>query len=599
MAELLTDDRWPEPDSLGLVLQEMLPGDYVVVEEPVVAGRTLDMVVVAPQGLFNLRQKNWSGQIRPVQDGDWQAQLESGVEGTYPNPAPEASADQGTLAAFLREKFPKLRQLPIHSLVVFSNPAATLAPGSTPDPMVTTPTGVASVILTTHPAPGSPPLPEQARAEIAQALYAQHFSATQRASQPFIFRSGGLVGSGKSVWTIQEAVQHMDRHPEDGIFHLTNGTLAAWLEAEGAIQLADLARDVLRTRESDPRVPLEMFLIGTGLIERPRLKVRPQPLNLGCVISGGACSGRIRLSKGPGRGYLFGTLQSSQPWLRVEPRSFSGGPVDALVTVDTSALPISRASLQADLMIESSASAEPVAVPVRVRISGEPSQLNRYGLRPLVDALAAGLVGAAIGALLGTVGGLGAPAGVAVPAVFWALVIGLAWAAFGLLRGTGQRTAWTATYATARYLLRIALWTVGLGVAAAVGLTLWNLLSGAEGPALVSPSGVRLPLVAMALAILPATVAELRAARRANDAPLGRDGRSLLQPALVALAAIALVALLALGVRWAGPTWQQLVGTGTVDTAEDWAAERWQDMNEAVQKATDQIYLWQYNRPGE
>jgi hypothetical protein len=316
------------------------------------------------------------------------------------------------------------------------------------------------------------------------------------------------------------------------------------------------------------------------------------------VVSGGDCSGRIRLSKGAGRGYLFGTLQSSQPWLRVEPRSFSGGPVEALVTVDTSALPISRTSLQADLLIDSSASAEPVTVPVRVRISGEPSRLNRYGLRPLVDALAAGLVGAAIGALLGTVGGLGAPAGVAAPAAFWALVIGLVWAAFGLLRGAGQRTAWTATYATTRYLVRIALWMLGLGVAAAVGLTLWNLLSGAEGPALMSPSGVRLPLVAMALAILPATIIEMRAARRTNDSPLGREGRSLLQPALVALAAIALVAVLALGVRWAGPTWQQLVGAGTVDNAQDWAGERWQDLNEAVQKATDQLYLWQYSRPG-
>jgi hypothetical protein len=389
----------------------------------------------------------------------------------------------------------------------------------------------------------------------------------------------------------------MDRHPQAGIYHLHNGTLAAWLEAQGAGELAELARQVLRQRESDPRIPLELFLVGSGLVQRPQLRVRPARVNLGCVVSGEPCVGRVQVRRGRGRGYLFGAISASEPWLRVEPRSFSGPAVEAVVMVDTTSLPINTTAWQADLLIDSSASAQPVRVPVRVRVSGEPSGLSRYGLRPLLDAATAGLAGGGIGALLGVLGGLGAPSQVARPGLFWALVVGLLWALFGAVRGLGQRTAWTAAYATARYLAKIGLWLLSLAVAAGLGVVIWGAWSNQGGPALLSVEGLRVVLLAMAVAIIPATLSELRAARRASDTPLAAERRGVAQPMLTALAAIALVAVLAAGVRLAGPTWQELVRSGAVDNTSNWLEQRMLDLDGAAQRVVERLYLWQYDRP--
>ncbi|MEA3338237.1 MAG: NERD domain-containing protein [Chloroflexota bacterium] len=598
MAEFLMNDGWPEPDSLGAILSETLPDDYVVVERPTVQGHALDMVVVGSQGLFVLHLKDWAGEVRPVPGKPWQVITPDGQPGTYPDPAAEAQKNTAFLATFARDELRSQEAPAIYHLLVLTNPDARLVPGVAPDMMVTFPGNVVSVIVT-MPVPSVGGLPDRYdRRNLAHALHARRLSASQRTKTPFIFRSGGLFG-GKKAWTVRDAVQHMDRHPEVGIYHLNNGTLQAWLEAEGALDLADLAQQVLQGRESDPRVPLEMFLIGTGLVDRPRLNVHPWPLNLGCVVSGGSCRGRVKIRKGPGRGYLFGNISASQPWLQVEPRSFSGGPQEAVITVDTSSLPISATPWQADLLIDSSAATQPVAVPVQVRVSGEPATLSRYGLRPLLDGLVAGLVGGGIGALLGEIGGLAAPASFTSPTLFWALAIGLLWAVFGLVRGLGQRTAWTVPYATMRYLVKIILWMLALGATAVVGLLLWNALSGRNGPELATNDGLQLVLITMGLSIIPATVSEMRAARLADDSPLSSERRSLLQPGLVALAAMALIAALSAGIRLASPTWNQLTEAGTIETAESWLEQGLQELNDATQQGVDQVNLWLYDRPGE
>ena len=61
----------------------------------------------------------------------------------------------------------------------------------------------------------------------------------------------------------------MDRYPSDGIHHLRNGTLAEWLDEEGATHLAQLARSVISHPGIDMHVALETFLLGTGLVGRP------------------------------------------------------------------------------------------------------------------------------------------------------------------------------------------------------------------------------------------------------------------------------------------------------------------------------------------
>ncbi len=242
MAELLTDNAWPEPDSLAVSLRDTLPDEYMVVEGATVNGADLGIAVVGPQGLFVLHAKNWSGEVTPVWGGQWQVTLPSGQSGSYPNPALEAQRETPALATFVRDELQTEEQPSIYHLLVLTNPQASLAPGVAPDIMVTTPDNLPNVIVT-MPQPGAGGLPDPAaRSTIAHGLLAHKLSVTQRASEPFIFRSGGRLGSGKKVWTIQAAVQHMDRRPEDGIYHLNNGTLAAWLQGQGATDLAETAR---------------------------------------------------------------------------------------------------------------------------------------------------------------------------------------------------------------------------------------------------------------------------------------------------------------------------------------------------------------------
>lgn len=599
MAELRTNTTWEEPDPVTAVLRDSLPPEFIVVAAPKVYGHTIDVIVVGPQGLFVLYDKHWAGQIKPVWGGAWRVQTPAGSEGSFPNPAAEAQKLGSDLAGLAQAALHSVEPPAVHHLLVLSNPQAVLAPGAAPDMMVVTPANVVDVIIA-MPMPGAGVLPDaETRRRLAHALQTHQVSPSQRLSQPFTFRSGALVGSGKQVWTLRDLVRHMDRHPEAGIYHLNNGTLAAWLDAQGAADLAELARDVLRRRENDPRVPLELFLIGSGLVERPRLRVRPARVNLGCVVAGAPCTGRIQVRRGRGRGYLFGAIAPSESWLRVDPHSFSDAPLQAVITVDTGTLPISTTAWQADLLISSSASEQPIAVPVQVRVSGQPAALSRYGLRPLQDALAAGLVGAGIGALLGIVGRLGTPDGSARPGLFWALVIGLVWALFGVVRGMGQRPAWTAAYATARYLAKIGLWLLSLALAAALGVLIWGAWSSQNGPALVSVAGLRVALLAMSLAIVPATLSEIRAARRASDTPLAAEGRGIAQPILAGLAVVMLVAVLAAGVRLAGPTWQTLLRSGAVDATSGWFDQRLVDLDRAAQRAIDRFYLWRYDRPGD
>jgi hypothetical protein len=76
-------------------------------------------------------------------------------------------------------------------------------------------------------------LPDPAAEELAVALCEWQLTACQRAAEPFIFRTGV-----HAMWTVQSAVQHMERHPADGVYHLHNCTLARWLRAQGAEKLA-------------------------------------------------------------------------------------------------------------------------------------------------------------------------------------------------------------------------------------------------------------------------------------------------------------------------------------------------------------------------
>jgi hypothetical protein len=73
---------------------------------------------------------------------------------------------------------------------------------------------------------------------------------------------------------------------------------------------------------------LEKLLIGTGLVRCPRLFLWRKAMTLRYILARQQAECLLRVRKGRGRGYLFGVLHSSQPWIRRWPGR-SGVPTGA------------------------------------------------------------------------------------------------------------------------------------------------------------------------------------------------------------------------------------------------------------------------------
>ncbi len=366
------------------------------------------------------------------------------------------------------------------------------------------------------------------REALAVALRDRQLTASMRAAHPFIFRTGG-GGGGTKVWTVRAAIAHMNRYPEDGIYHLRNGTLAGWLADEGAAHLAKLARAVVQQTRPDPREALEVFLIGSGLVARPRLSVRPKTLDLGYILAGESAGGTFRIAKRGGRGYLFGTVESREPWLHAGPRSFSGGTVQVLVDADTSTLAIGEAARRAEIRLHTNASEEPIVVPVRLHVNAMPAPLHRYLVRPLASAAVGLALGAAAGLVMQSAGSFRIewPASLAWLATIalWPAVAAL-WMLCGLAIGLQQPPAWPVRHAVARWLPYVGAWVAGLIGMALVGMPYWTLVNG-------TPMGSPPAVIgwALGLAVLPGTVHALRANAGAGGQAQEEVGRPSRAPA--------------------------------------------------------------------
>jgi hypothetical protein len=602
MAELLMANGWTEPNSLGAYLREALPEDYVVLAEPSVQGRALDAVVVGPQGLFVMYARHWEGEVRAARHGPWHGRLASGQEVRYDNASAQVRRATEALRAFLQDEFPSLDPAIFHFLVLM-DPDVELIASQGAEPHAMTAGTVVEEIESTEPPGHATALNRETREKLATALRDRRLTSSQRASQPFIFRSGGLFGSGKKVWTLRAAIRHMDRHPQDGIYHLRNGTLLQWLSDQGAHHLAQLAREVAGQGESDARAALETFLIGSGLVQRPRLSVRPKQVNLGFILSGETSATQLRVARGRGRGYLFGALHTNDSWLDVQPGTIKGRPIAPVVSVTakTDTLQIRPAPYHTELRVESSASEEPVMVPVRFRIVGMPSRFNRHVLRPLVGLVSGGLLGAGVGWSLGrwalqAPGVLADMASPSMPsAAIWALLIGLAWAALGGIRGSLQRPAWPTSYATQRWLLRTLGWAVALSLMAAAGLWTWTQMQIPPVTEVPTATLRALLLSATACSMLAAVLDELRLARSPRGPAVESVGRSLRRPMLVAAIGILLAVLLAASAPAFGIVRWHVHRRNIVASVREWTEDRSAQLEKGLNGLMDQLYLRYYD----
>jgi len=550
MAQLLVAGHGRVSDLLGAYLREALPNDYLVVADPVVCRHEIPAIVVGPAGVV-------------VVDVE-----EAPAAGT------DAPAETDSLQAvqrFLAEEFGALR-LAVAWFRVAAPPiratswaAAPLATWQVREPAEAAGQELAQAILSVA-APADAPLADPAAREVlAIAFRDRQVSPWQRTTRPFIFRSSsGLLGAPKQAWTIYDAIQHMDRHPEDGIYHLRNRSLEQWLAGEGALHLAALARGAADRCLDDPRRGLEEFLRATGLVTRPQPIVRPRRLDLGYILAGESASGRFTIQKGPGPGYLIGHLATSDPCLRVAPTSFSGEEVEVAVTVDTADLLIQSRPYEALVAVH--AGDEPVTVPVRFQVMPVPSAWNRYFGRPLIGMAA----GAAVGVFLGLVWWLsigldstgplsrwlpGAP-------LFWIALFTLLWAAMGALRGLLQPPAWPISYAVFCLKKKMAIWACALGLFGATAVWLWY--QGYLRPEDVPGNGLWIALhYGAALSCLPSTLEELLAAQARDAARPPRSWRQLGRRVAWAMVSAGLLVTLALAPAVLKPAWERsLQGEG-------------------------------------
>jgi hypothetical protein len=394
----------------------------------------------------------------------------------------------------------------------------------------------------------------------------------------------------------------MDKHPDDAMFHLHNGTLGRWFTEQGAEDLATLARRVTNEYASDPRAGLEVFLTRTGLVERSRPHVHPRTVNLGYALAGETCSMRVRVQKGKGRGYLFGRLETDDPWLRVEPDILKGEPVDARVTAGTGGLSIGSRPMESHIRIESDAFAEPVRIPVRLRVRAVPSWASMYIARPLIGLITGLLLGAVSGWALGR-WGMVAPAwlpgssiGGMSSAVAFATWVGGAWAVLGALRGFWQPAAWPPTVALLRWIARLLLWAAALSIVAIAGQWSWSRLSRVFGLGSSGPTMAGAVLIACSVSAVPAVIGEIqlgRYTRREAGEPIERLK---LRPVGRAAAVFVVLVLVAIAGGAAVPVWERYEMGRVISGVKEWAVGRMEWLEERMDSFFDQAALDAYDR---
>ncbi|NLG27009.1 MAG: NERD domain-containing protein [Chloroflexi bacterium] len=597
MTELRRIDRTRVHNVLEARLMRDLPDDYIGVVQPLIHGQTLDAVIVAPQGLYVLHALDWVGEVTPTTRGRWSERTPDGKVVHHVSPAEAAQRAESALLAFLKDEFPKLKPV-IRHYAVLVDPAAQVVTGGTSRPPCVTLESLVRELLAAPTPAGAPLARPEARQELALALDERQLTRNQRATEPFIFRSGGSLGRGVKAHTVRQVIRHVDRYPDDGVYHLRNGTLEQWFTAQGALHLARLARQALQGNLRDARAALESFMISSGMVTRPRLVSVPRKLDLGFVLEGEPVHGTLAIRKGRGRGYLFGRAESSEPWMQVVPAEFEGA-LQAGITVDTSTLAIKDSPWHAAVRIHSSASEEPLETPVVVRVVPASSKLTSIVVRPLIGLLIGAALGTAIGYWLGP-GGMDPPFGlrdITDPPLTlrqaWMLVCGVIWALFGLFRGFSWDRIQPTGRCVASWLFRVLLWGLTLTALAFASpwLARWAFPTYTETvPARVEQS---IKLVAVTLAIIPGTWGGIISDRTSKTTgKRSRALRGLLRGVVASLVVAALLILLRVG----RPLWHSVAAGERFSDARGWVAERWEALGDWVDGLWGDAYLRENDR---
>ncbi|MCE5258469.1 MAG: hypothetical protein LLG44_05325 [Chloroflexi bacterium] len=598
MAEKRKPNDWVDPDAWLNELADDLGDDFLVVVAPEVQRVVLPGVVVVPQGLIVMHARNWDGEITPSAVGSWRQKCPDGTSRSYPNPMKDLRAAEQALRRFLREEFPEL-SITVTQIIVLTNPEATIEGR----PLV----GNVLIVLREQLAreinalvaamPGDR-LDRSACEELATALVERRLTRNQKALTPFVFRSGSFLGGNRKVWTISDLFRHIDRNPSDGIYHMRNGTLENWLKDQGALYMARLVHEAADTAGKDPRAALEKMLAKTGLVNPRGVTIQPRKLDLGRVLTGADCGDTITIKAGAHHGYVVGTLETSDPWLRVDPKQVSGNETRVAVRVDTSKLPIQTKPYVGLITLHSDLIEKPIRIPVRLRVAVEPSAFMRIFLRPLLGAIVAGIIGALLGFTLGIYGikppvflGSLLPGWPAEQA--WALLIGVFWMIWGVVRGLQQPLTQPIDVWLLRWFLGTLLWMLPFGLIALACTWIMSLIPATSK--LITPEvGTTLLVGALAVAIVPAVLDRGRVV--SNGKVRSVDTINSRRPLIITLVAIGLALCVFAGFLYIPTLWQSSeVQTGRVN-AQSWISVQYQTFRTKIDSWVEGYYLRRYDR---
>lgn len=125
---------------------------------------------------------------------------------------------------------------------------------------------------------------------------------------PFHFRSGDAAND------IAELARIAETRWEDGVYHLYQGHLQAWLIGQNRHDLAEKAKSVC-AQFTEQSAGLEEFLRAANpQLRPPTLAIDAPVVDFGGLAKGDARQVELKIAN-RGRGYLHGTLTSSVPWV--------------------------------------------------------------------------------------------------------------------------------------------------------------------------------------------------------------------------------------------------------------------------------------------
>jgi hypothetical protein len=560
MATIIAEPGAVESDIVLEALLDGLPDDYYVLPYPAVYGHELEWLVVAPSGIYHLDVRDWQGSVWANDEDAWLVEAERGSREPHPSPVRVAREARRAVSSFLADEAPRLAP-PFRALLVFSGELPVVFGSERSLPMVLLDEAVERV-REAPAALGSGLEEPEARAALAEAFDRRRLALRQRAARPFVLATSGWIKTNLEAWTLEDLIRLFDRHSGAAVKHMLDGSLEEWLDAEGAYELADLVREALQAHPSDGRAALESFMLSSGYVQPPELRLQPRRLVMGYVLTDEVVRHELVIGRRGKRGHLFGELAPLDAWVRVEPAQFSGR-TKVMVSVDTTSLPVSAES-QSSVAINAGAGHHLKTVPVTVRVRPRPSEFTVRVARPLLGLLA--------GLVAGVVFNWAVYDFVAAGTLASRMNAGVValWGLAGLIRGFAQPPAWPNVYAIERWLIRVLAW--GLGLAAVLMGLLWLVHTWYPEVCCVATAfGARRLFVSiiLALSVVPGTIAEHRRAKALRYEPLSAGYGRILRNAWRVVAVLALLVVGLFEYRLLQPRIQQMMASPqAVETTE-------------------------------